>query len=157
MHILPPADFCVFGLEHVVPITTDFLTVPIKCNIVARRWWTGHSSSHLPVLENTNMDHCELMHLNNFHKTRRSYWMWSLADVKTIPHKTRRPFSCRTLSDGIVTIHGANVSVRLRCFRPSIELEQKNMSEMFQFLHLALHFLASMVPLAIFKWQNFNM
>ena len=35
--------------------------------------------------------------------------------------------------------------------------QEKNMSEMFQFLNLALHFLASTAPLIIFKWQNFNM
>ena len=46
---------------------------------------------------------------------------------------------------------------RPRWFRPSIELKEKNMSEMFQFLHLALHFLASMPPLTMFKWQNVNM
>ena len=39
-----------------------------------------------------------------------------------------------------------------------VEAEQeKNMSEMLQLLHLALHFLASTTPLTIFKWQNFNM
>ena len=32
--------------------------------------------------------------------------------------------------------------------------QEKNMSELFQFLHLALHFLASKAPLIIFKWQN---
>ena len=36
----------------------------------------------------------------------------------------------------------------------SIELKEKNMSEMFQFLHLALHFLASMAPLTVFKWKK---
>ena len=46
---------------------------------------------------------------------------------------------------------------RPRCFRPSIELKEKNMFEMFQFLHLALYFLASTAPLTIFKWQKFNM
>ena len=43
---------------------------------------------------------------------------------------------------------------RSPCNNSSIE---KNMSEMFQFLHLALHFLVSMAPLTIFKWKNFNM
>ena len=37
------------------------------------------------------------------------------------------------------------------------ELAEKNISEMFQFLHLALQFLASTAPLTTFKWQNFNM
>ena len=55
------------------------------------------------------------------------------------------------LSDGNVPIHGANVSGRLHGFRISIEVKEKNMSEMFQFLQLLLHFLASMDPLAIFK------
>ena len=49
---------------------------------------------------------------------------------------------------GIVPIHSANVSVYRLWFRPSIELKEKNMLEMFQFLHLALHFLASMAPLS---------
>ena len=34
--------------------------------------------------------------------------------------------------------------------------QEKNMSEMFQFLHLALHFLESTAPLITFKWQNSN-
>ena len=67
------------------------------------------------------------------------------------------PFSCRALSDGIAPIHGANVSGRLCCFRPSVEFKEKNMSEMFQILHLALHFIASTALLTIFKRQNFNM
>ena len=54
-------------------------------------------------------------------------------------------------------IHGASVSGYLHCFCPSIEFKEKNMSEMFQFLHLSIHYLASTTPLTIFKWQNFNM
>ena len=50
---------------------------------------------------------------------RRSSWMWNVTNVKTILLKTRKPFSCRALSDGIVPIHGANVSGCLHCFRPS--------------------------------------
>ena len=34
--------------------------------------------------------------------------------------------------------------------------KDKNMSEMFQFLHLALDFLAPTAPLTIFKRQIFN-
>ena len=45
---------------------------------------------------------------------------------------------------------------RLRSFRPSIELKEKNISEIFQFLHLSLNFLASTAPLTVSKWQNFN-
>ena len=68
--------------------------------------------------------------------------------------QTRKPFSCHALPDGIVPVHGANVSGHLHCFHPSIELKEKNMSVMFQFLHLALHFLASTAPLTIFKWKT---
>ena len=71
--------------------------------------------------------------------------------------KRENPFLAVLFSMAIVPIHDANVSGRLRCFRPFIELKEKNMSEMFQFLHFSLHFLASTVPLTIFKWQIFNM
>ena len=77
--------------------------------------------------------------------------MWSVTNIKTMLLKTRKPFSCRVLSDDIIPIPGANVSGRLRYSRPSIELKEKNMSKIFQFLHLALHFLASMIPPTIFK------
>ena len=55
----------------------------------------------------------------------------------------RKQFSRRALSEGIVPIHGENVSGRLHYFRPSIELKEKNVSEMLKFLHLVLHFLTS--------------
>ena len=42
MHIWPPADFCGFGLEHVVPIHPIFETCPLNTNVT--RWWNGHSS-----------------------------------------------------------------------------------------------------------------
>ena len=48
-----------------------------------------------------------------------------VANIKTILLKTRKPFSCRALSDDFVPIHGVNVSGRLRCFRPSIELREE--------------------------------
>ena len=143
---------CCFGLENAVPIHPTFEPYPLNTN--AERWWDGHSSSHLPVLKYTDVDHCGLMCLNYLHETRRSSWTWSVTNVKTILVETRKPFSCRALSEGIVLIH---VSGRLRCFRPSIELKENNMLEMFQFLHLELHFLASPDSLIIFKWQNFNM
>ena len=40
-------------------------------------------------------------------------------------------------------------------FAPSIEFKEKNILEMFQFLHFALHFLASTTSVTIFKLQNF--
>ena len=60
--------------------------------------------------------------------------------------KGEKHFFCRAVSDGIAPIHSANISGRLRCFRPSIELKEKNMWKMFQILHLELHFLASTAP-----------
>ena len=80
-----------------------------------------------------------------------------VTNVKTIPLKMRKPFFCCALSDSIVPKDRANVSDHLLCFCASIELQEKNMSELFQFLHLALHILTSTAPLTIFKWQNFNM
>ena len=40
--------------------------------------------------------------------------------------QTRKQFSRCALSDGIIPMQGANVSGRVRCFRPSIELKEKN-------------------------------
>ena len=34
------------------------------------RWCNGHSSSHLPVLEYTDVDHCGLMCSNDLHQTQ---------------------------------------------------------------------------------------
>ena len=70
MHIWPPADFYGFGLEHVVPIHPIFEPCPLKENVA--QWWNGHSSSHLLVLQYTDMDHWGLMYLNIFIKPRRS-------------------------------------------------------------------------------------
>ena len=55
------------------------------------------------------------------------------------PPQNEKTIFCRVLSNGIVPIHGANVSCRL-CCHPSIELKEMDISEMFQFLNLALHF-----------------
>ena len=113
------------------------------------RWWNGNSSSHLPVLEYTDVDHCELMCLNDIHQTRNVFlkqlmisnpfdvyklnWLkflqLSVTNVKTILLKTWKPFSWRALSNGIVHIHGVNVSGLSAVFAPSIELKEKNMSE----------------------------
>ena len=91
------------------------------------------------------------MCLNDIHQTPKVFLNWSVTYVKTILLKTRKQFSYPALAYGIVTMHDANVSGRLRCFHPSTELKEKNMTEMFQFLHLALHFLASAGPLTILK------
>ena len=67
MHIGPPADFCGCVLEHAVPIHP--IIEPCPLNATVARWWNGHSSSHLPVLEYTDVDHCGLMCLNDLHQT----------------------------------------------------------------------------------------
>ena len=54
MHIWPPAD-CGFGLEHAIPIHPIFVPCTLKANVA--QWWNGHSKSHMPVLEYTDMDH----------------------------------------------------------------------------------------------------
>ena len=56
MHIWPPADFCGFDLEHAVPLHPIFEPGPLNANVA--QWWNGHSTSHLPVLEYTDVDHC---------------------------------------------------------------------------------------------------
>ena len=92
------------------------------------RWWNGHSSSHLPVLEYTDVDHCWLICLNycTFIKPRGSSWMWSITNIKTILLKMGKPFSCRLLFDGIVPIHGANVSGRLPLLSPLYWTQRKS-------------------------------
>ena len=59
MHIWSPADFCGFGLETAVTINPIFQPCPSNANDA--RWWKGHSSSHLPILVYTDVDHCGLM------------------------------------------------------------------------------------------------
>ena len=71
VHIWPPADFCGFGLEHTVPIHPIFEPCPLNANVT--RWWNGYSSSHLPVLEYSDMNHCGLMCLNDLHFTRKVF------------------------------------------------------------------------------------
>ena len=69
MHIWPPADFC--GFEHAVPTHPIFEPCLLNANVA--RWWNGHSSSHLPVLEYTDVDHCALMCLNYLHQTPKVF------------------------------------------------------------------------------------
>ena len=71
MHIWTPANFCDVGLEHAVPIHPIFEPCPLNANVAGR--WNGQSSSHLPVLEYTNVDHCELMCLNDLHQTPKLF------------------------------------------------------------------------------------
>ena len=51
--------------------TPDFEPCPLNTNVT--RWWNGHSSSHLPVLEYTDVDHCGLMCLNDLHQTSKVF------------------------------------------------------------------------------------
>ena len=67
MHIWQPADFCGFSLEHAVSIHPVFEPCPLNANVA--RCWNGHSSSHLPVFEYTEVDHWGLICLNYFHQT----------------------------------------------------------------------------------------
>ena len=70
MHIWPPADCCGFGLEHAVPIHPIFQPCSLNANV--SRWWNGHSSSHLPVLEYIDVDQCGLICLND-HQTMKIF------------------------------------------------------------------------------------
>ena len=71
MHIWPSADFCGFGLEHAVPIHPIFKPCPLNANVAP--WGNGHSSSHLPVLEYTDVYHCGLMCLNDLNQTPKVF------------------------------------------------------------------------------------
>ena len=71
MHIWPPADVCGFGLEPAVPIHPIFEPCPLNANVA--RWWNGHSSSHLPVLEYSDVDHCGLVCLKDLHRTPKVF------------------------------------------------------------------------------------
>ena len=71
MLIGPHADFCGFRLEHAVPIHPICESCPLNAN--AARWWNGQSTSHLPVLEYTDVDHCGLAYLTDLHQTPKIF------------------------------------------------------------------------------------
>ena len=71
MHIWPPADFCGFGLEYAVLIRPIFELCAL--NASATRWWNGHSSSHFPILEYTDMGHCRLICLNDLNQSPKAF------------------------------------------------------------------------------------
>ena len=60
LQIWQPANFCRFGLEHALARNPNFETFPLNANVVRRRW-NDHSSSYLPVLEYTDVNHCEFV------------------------------------------------------------------------------------------------
>ena len=70
MHIGPPADFGGFSLDHAVPIHPIFEACHLNANVA--QWWNDHSSSYLPVLEYTDVNHCGLMCLNDHYQHRKS-------------------------------------------------------------------------------------
>ena len=71
INVWSPADFCGFGLEHAVFIHPIFEACSLNANV--ERWWNGHSSSHLPVLEYNDVDHCGLLCLNDLHQTPKVF------------------------------------------------------------------------------------
>ena len=71
MHIWPPADFCCFDLKYAVPIHPIFAPCPLNANVA--RWWNGHSSSNLPVLEYSDVENYELICLNELHQTPKVF------------------------------------------------------------------------------------
>ena len=143
-----------FWLRMRYPYTApDFLTLPIEC-----KWCTMVERSQFITFTSSGVHWRGSLLINVFKRPSlpyRSSLTWSVTNVKIILLKTRQPFSWRALSDGIVPIHGTNVSGRLRCFRPSLNSEEYVGNV--PILHLALHFLASTAPFTIFKWENFNL
>ena len=85
--------------------------------------------------------------LSQNHKNQRVVICASLLTLHRIAREQHRPFlSCIVTGDEKWCLY-ANIKKRKEWLSPN----KRRMSEMFQFLHLALHFLASMVPLTIFK------
>ena len=104
-----------------------FEPCPLNTNVA--RWWNGHSSSYLQFSSTLTwiiVDYCVQ---TIFIKPRSSSSTWSVTNIKTILLKARKPFSCRSVSDGIVPVHGANVSYGLCCFRPTFELKENNCND----------------------------
>ena len=67
MLIWSTAEFCGYGLEHAVTIHPIFEPWQLNANVT--RCWNSGSSSHLPALECTVVDHCGLICLNDLHQT----------------------------------------------------------------------------------------
>ena len=155
MHIWPPADFCGFGLEHAVPIdpTHGFWTFPIECKCRTMVEW-----SQFITFTSSRVHWRGSLWINVFKRSsnpeglpeRGVSLMSKRFSIKRENHFLAVP------SPMALSYNDTNVSDRLRCFR-STELKKMNMSEMFKFLHTAVHFIASTAPFTIFKWQKFNM
>ena len=122
-----------FWLRAYVTHSPDFWTLPIECKCRTMVEW-----SQFITFASSRVHWRGSLCLNDLHQTFLNVECHYYQNDP--PLQMRKPFSCRALSSGIVPIHGTNVSGCLCCFHPSIELKEKNILEMFQFLHLALQF-----------------
>ena len=134
-----------------------------------------HNDQHQCTQELANVMNCDhstiVQHLHAMGKVQKS-GIWVLHALSQI-HKNQWvaicapllvchrlaceqhwPFlSCIVTGDEKWCIY-ANIRKRKEWLSPN---KRRICQKMFQFLHLVLHFLASMAPLTILKWQNFNM
>ena len=148
--------FLWFWLRACGTHTPDFWTLPIECKSCTMIQWSQlitfassrvhwHGSLWINVFERYSSNSeglpergVSLMSKRSSLK-RENHFRALLSSMALSPYKAK-------------TFVPASSS-----FAPQWTQKEKNMSKMFQFLHLALHFLASTAPLTIFKWQNYNM
>ena len=146
MHIWPPADFCGFDLEHAVPIECKCRTMVEWSQFIKffsfRVHW--HGSLWINVFKRSFSNPEGL-------PERGVSLMSKLSSLKRENHFIVM-LSPMALSPYIVQMFLAASTA----FAP-LSNSNRRCEEIFQFLHLALLFLASAAPLTIFKWQNFNM
>ena len=63
--------FLLFWLRVWVPIHPIFEHCPLNENVA--RWWNCHNSSHLPIVQCTDVDRCGLMCLNDLQQTPKVF------------------------------------------------------------------------------------
>ena len=95
------------------------LTLPIEWKRRKMIEWPQYITFASSQVAYIGVDHCGLMCSNDLHQTPKVFLNLSVTNVKIMLLITRKPFSCRSLSDG------ENVSGPLRCFCPSIVLKRR--------------------------------
>ena len=152
MHTWPPDDFCGFCLEHAVTHTPDLLTLPIelKCHTMVE--WSQFITFASSRIQYTDVGHCWLM-FKRSSSNPEGLPGCGVSLMSKLSFSKRENHFYAVLSQMALPITTQMFLAASAAFVPL--LNSKRRSEMFQFLHFELHFLASTAPLTIFKWQNF--
>ena len=155
MHMWPPADSCGFGLEYAVPIHPIFWTLPIECKCHTLVEW-----SEFITFANSRVHWRGWLWIKEFKQSsssteglpergvsllsKGSFLKWENYFLAVLAPMALSPYAAQMFPAASAA------------FAPLLN-SKRNMSDMFQFHYLALHFLGSTAPLSILKWQNFNM